>query len=107
MDEYLSLVAVLLMLISVALPFLENYLEKRREKTRIECLLVANGHPWVSIEELAGHVGISIRTAIKNLEWGIKEKVIIGTLENNMFERIYERTHEEIVYLIPYEPDGL
>lgn len=95
------------MLISVALPFLENYLTKRKEKIKVECLLVANNHQWISIEEIVDHVGVSMRTVTKNIEWGIKENIIIGTLENNMFERCHERTHEEVVFLLPYEPDKL
>ena len=93
------------MLISVTFPFLENYLRKRNEKIKIECLLVANNHQWISIEEIAGLVGVSIRTTTKHVEWGIKEKIIIGSLENNMFERSHERTHEEVVFSIPYEQE--
>ena len=107
MDEYLSIVAVLLMLISGTLPFLESYLKKRNEKNKIECLLVANSHQWISIEEIAGHVGISIRRATKHIEWGINERIIIGSYENNMFERRHERTHEEVFFSIPYESDEL
>ena len=107
MEESLIVVLVLIMLISMAMPFLEDHLEKKREKNRIKCLLVANGHHWVSIEEIAGHVRVSMRTARKNIEWGINERIILGTLENNMFERSHERTHEEVVFLLPFESDEL
>ena len=93
------------MLIAVSLPFLESFIHKRNHKVRAECLLIANSHQWVSIEEIAGLLDISIGSTIKHVEWGIKERIIIGSLENNMFERRRERTHEEVSASIPYEPD--
>jgi len=105
LDENLTIVAVLIMLISVIMPFLENYLRNRNERIKTECLLVANNHKWISVEEIAGLVGVSIRTATKHVARGIDEKIIIGNFENNMFERNLERTHDEIVFSIPYEQD--
>ena len=73
MDVSLTIVLVLLMLISGALPLIEIRLKNRKEKKRIECLLTANDHEWISIEEISGLVGVSMRTAAKNIEWGIIE----------------------------------
>jgi len=105
LDENLTIVAVLIVLISVIIPFLENYLRNRNEKIKTECLLVANNHQWISIEEIAELVGVSIRIAIKYVVRGINEKIIIGSFENNMFARSHERTYEEIVFSMPYEQD--
>ena len=104
-NEYFNMLAVVLILISVTLPFLENYIQSRNRKIKAECLLIANSHQWVSIEEIAGLVGISTGAAIKHIKWGIKERVIIGNLENNMFERFHERAHDEVAFSIPYEQD--
>lgn len=107
MDVSLTIVLFLLMLISAALPFIESRLKNRREKIRIECLLIANNHKWISVEEISGIVGVSKRTVLQNIEWGIIERIIVGTFENNMFERSYQRTPEEITYYIPYDPEVL
>jgi len=105
LDVSLTIVLVLLMLISGALPFIETYLKKRKEKITIECLLTANEHEWISIEEISGLVGVSMRTASKNIEWGINERIIAGVLENNMFERRFHRTPEEVSYFVPYDQE--
>ncbi len=105
LDVSLTIVLVLLMLVSGALPFIETYLKKRKEKIMIECLLTANNHEWISIEEIAGLVGVSMRTAVQNIEWGIIERIIVGELENNMFERRFHRTSEEVMYFIPYDQE--
>ncbi|MHA1576906.1 MAG: hypothetical protein ACTSU3_06060 [Candidatus Thorarchaeota archaeon] len=107
MDESLTIVLVLLMLTSASLPFIENRLRNRRDKIRIECLLIANNHKWISVEEISGIVGVSKRTAKQNIEWGIIERIIVGTFENNMFERSYQRTPEEVTYCIPFDQDEL
>lgn len=91
----------------MTIPFLEDYLQKRNHKIKIECLQITNNHQWISIEEIAGLVRISIRIATKHVEWGINERIIIGSIENNMFERHRERTREEISLTIPYELDEL
>lgn len=101
MDEAQTIVLVLLMLISGALPFLEVRLKKRNDKIRIECLLVANEHEWISLEEIAYLVGTSMRGAKKNLEQGIKERIVIGNFENNMFERITQRNPRDIASYSP------
>ena len=62
---------------------------------------------WITIEEIAELVGVSIRTAKRHVVRGIGEKIIIGNLENNMFERSRERTYEEIVFSVPYKQDEL
>ena len=107
MDASLTIVLVLLMLISGALPLIEIRLKNRKEKTRISCLLVANDHEWISVEEISGLVGVSIATAVKNIEWGINERIIAGHLDNNMFERRFHRTPEEIASFIPYGQEEL
>ncbi len=107
MDENLTIVLILLMLISGLLPLIETRLKNRKEKSRIECLLTANNHEWISIEEIAGLVGVSMRTAVQNIEWGIIERIIVGELENNMFERRFHRTPEEIASYIPYGQEEL
>ena len=107
MDASLTIVLVLLMLISAALPFIETRWKNRKEKIRIECLLTANGHEWISIEDISGLVGVSIRTAAMNIEWGINERIIAGHLDNNMFERRFHRTPEEIASYIPYGQEEL
>ncbi|MGY5859446.1 MAG: hypothetical protein RTU63_08750 [Candidatus Thorarchaeota archaeon] len=101
MDVAQTIVLVLLMLISGALPFLEARLHKRNTKIKIECLLTANEHDWISAEEIALLVGTSVRGVKRNLEWAIKERIIVGNLENNMFERITKRSHNDIASLIP------
>ena len=101
----LTIVLVLLMLISGALPLIEVRLKKRKEKIRIECLLTANDHEWISIEEISGLVGVSMRTAITSIEWGIIERIIVGELENNMFERSHHRNPEKISAFIPYDQE--
>lgn len=95
------------MLISGALPFIETHLKNRKEKNRIECLLIANNHEWISIEEISGLVGVSMKTVAQNIEWGITERIILGTFDNNMFERIHQRTTEEVTYYIPYDQEVL
>ena len=101
-DEFQQAVAmVLLVLISSALPFVEVRLAKRRNKIKAECLLLANEFEWISAEEIALHVGISVKKAQKNIEWGIKERIILGNFENNMFERISQRNPEDIAFFIP------
>ncbi|MHA1864584.1 MAG: hypothetical protein ACTSWA_12505 [Candidatus Thorarchaeota archaeon] len=107
MDVSLTIVLVLLVLISAALPLIETRLKNRKEKTRIECLLTANDHEWISIEEIAGLVGVSMRTAVNNIEWGIIERIIVGELENNMFERSRHRNPEKISAYIPYDQEEL
>ena len=107
MDVSLTIVLVLLVLISAALPLIEVRLKNRKEKTRIECLLTANDHEWISIEEIAGFVGVSMRTAVNNIEWGIIERIIVGELENNMFERSRHRNPEKISAYIPYDQEEL
>lgn len=101
MDDAQTIVMVLLMLISGGLPFLEVRLKKRSDKIKAECLLIANEYNWISVEEIALHASTSLRGAKKNIEWGIKERIILGNLENNMFERIAQRNPEDIVYFIP------
>ena len=64
-------------------------------------MLVANEHDWISAEEIALLVGTSVRGAKRNLEWGVKERVVIGNLENNMFERITKRSQNDIASLVP------
>ncbi|MCK5266458.1 MAG: hypothetical protein KAR03_12685 [Candidatus Thorarchaeota archaeon] len=103
----LTIVLVLLVLISAALSLIEVRLKNRKEKTRIECLLTANDHEWISIEEIAGFVGVSMRTAVNNIEWGIIERIIVGELENNMFERSRHRNPEKISAYIPYDQEEL
>jgi len=107
MDASLTIVLILLMLISGALPLIEIRLKKRKEKTRIACLLVANDHEWISVEEISGLVGVSIGTAVQNIEWGIIERIIVGELENNMFERSHHRNPEEVSAYIPYDQEVL
>lgn len=107
MDVSLTIVLVLLVLISAALPLIEVRLKNRKEKTRIECLLTANDHEWISIEEIAGLVGVSMRTAVNNIEWGIIERIIVGELESNMFERSRHRNPEKISAYIPYDQEEL
>lgn len=107
MDVSLTIVLVLLVLISAALSLIEVRLKNRKEKTRIECLLTANDHEWISIEEIAGFVGVSMRTAVNNIEWGIIERIIVGELENNMFERSRHRNPEKISAYIPYDQEEL
>lgn len=101
MDEYQTIVMVLLMLISGALPFLKVRLNKRNDKIKVECLLIANEHEWISVEEIAYLAKTSIRGAKRNLLWGIKERIILGNLENNMFERISQRDPSDISSYIP------
>ena len=101
MDEAQTIVLVLLMLISGALPFLEVRLKKRNDKIKIDCLLIANDHDWISVEEIALHVGTSMRGAKKNIEWGIKERIILGNFENNMFERKSQRNPKDVAFFIP------
>ena len=101
MDEAQTIVLILLMLISGGLPFLEVRLHKRNNKIKIECLLIANEHEWISLEEIALLVGTSIRGTRRNLEWGIKEQVLIGNFENDMFERITKRSQNDIASLLP------
>jgi len=107
LDASLTIVLVLLMLISGALPLIEIRLKNRKEKTRIECLLTANDHEWISIEEISGLVGVSMKTAVQNIEWGIIERIIVGELENNMFERSHHRNPEEVSAYIPYDQEEL
>jgi len=107
LDASLTIVLVLLMLISGALPLIEIRLKNRKEKTRIACLLVANDHEWISVEEISGLVGVSIGTAVQNIEWGIIERIIVGELENNMFERSHHRNPEEVSAYIPYDQEVL
>jgi hypothetical protein len=96
-----TIVMILLALISGALPFLERIFQNRRNKIKAECLLIANEFEWISVEEIAIHVGTSIKTAKKNIEWGIKERIILGNFENNMFERTSQRNPKDIAYFIP------
>jgi len=94
-----------ILLVSATLPFIENWLKNRKERIRIDCLQIANNHKWISIEEISGIVGVSSKTVEKNIEWGINERIIVGVFENNMFERTYQRTPEEVTYYIPYDEE--
>jgi hypothetical protein len=100
-DVAQTIALVLLMLISGGLPFLEVRLHERNKKKKIECLLIANEYAWISIEEIALYARTSIRGAKRNLEWGIKEHIILGNFENNMFERISHRNPEDVSRMIP------
>jgi len=102
MDELQQSIAlILLVLICSALPFLEVRLQKRNDRIKIVCLLIANEHDWISAEEITLHAGTSLRSVKRNLEWGIKGRIILGNFENNMFERISQRNPEDIAYFIP------
>lgn len=107
MDEAQTIVMVLLMLISGALPFLEVRLNKRNDRIKVECLLVANENEWISVEEIAYLVSTSIRGVKKNLEWGINERIVIGNLESNMFERISQRDPSDIASFIPEKQEAI
>ncbi|MHA1864546.1 MAG: hypothetical protein ACTSWA_12310 [Candidatus Thorarchaeota archaeon] len=107
MDESLTMVMLLLILISAALPFIDVRLKNRQEKIRMHILQTANDHKWISIEEISGIVGVSSKTVAKNIEWGINERIIVGVFESNMFERSYQRTPEEVTYYIPYDEEDL
>ena len=48
-----------------------------------------------------------MRTAVNNIEWGIIERIIVGELENNMFERSQHRNPEKISAYIPYDQEEL